>query len=129
MNPGMSFISYNDKSNFNFNTLALCQDGDVRLAGGSYNNIGRIDLCINGTWGTICSNTFDNKDASVVCRQLGYSSYGKLHQSFHPFVFIWLQFSCYFIFKYKFLSLNCSNKTSIFHLLLYNFFSCCHDYN
>ena len=59
----------------------------MRIAGGSYNNVGRIDLCVNRTWGTVCSNSFDSKDASVVCRQLGYSSYGKLLQIFHPFCF------------------------------------------
>ena len=73
-----TYVIYIDKSNFIFDSLALCQDGDIRLAGGSYNNVGRIDLCVSGTWGTICGNNFDSKDASVVCRQLGYSPYGKL---------------------------------------------------
>ena len=82
-----TYVIYNDKSNFIFDTLALCQNGDIRLAGDSYNNVGRIDLCVNGTWGTICGNGFDSKDASVVCRQLGYSHYGKLLQIFHPFCF------------------------------------------
>ena len=77
------YAIYNDKFNFIFDILALCQDGDIRLAGGSYNNVGRVDLCVRGTWGTICSNSFDNKDASVVCRQLGYSSYGKSIFIFH----------------------------------------------
>ena len=82
-----TYVIYIDKTNIICDTLALCQDGDIRLAGGSYNNVGRIDLCVRGTWGTICSNSFDNKDASVVCRQLGYSSYGKLLLIFYLLYF------------------------------------------
>ena len=37
---------------------------------------GRIELCINGTWGTICNDFWDNEDASVLCGELGYSPYG-----------------------------------------------------
>ena len=54
-----------------------CKHGDVRLAGSSYSTIGRLELCLNGTWGTICSISFDDKDATVVCKQLGYSPYGE----------------------------------------------------
>ena len=77
-----TYVKYNGKTNIIFDTLELCQDGDVQLADGSYNNVGRIDLCVNGIWGTICSNSFDNKDASIVCRQLGYSSFGKVYHIF-----------------------------------------------
>ena len=58
-------------------SVVKCKHGDIRLAGTSYNTIGRVELCLNGTWGTICSNGFDDKDASVICKQLGYSPYGE----------------------------------------------------
>lgn len=52
-----------------------CTNGDVRLVE-RYIRSGRIEVCDNNSWGTICSNSWDDIDASVACNQLGYSLYG-----------------------------------------------------
>ena len=57
--------------------LAFCKNGSIQLQGGTQTQ-GRVEVCVNGTWGTVCSDFWDNADASVVCIQLGYSQYGML---------------------------------------------------
>ena len=52
-------------------------NGDVRLVGGSVVDEGRVELCLNNAWGTICDDGFDERDANVICRQLGYPDQGK----------------------------------------------------
>ena len=53
-----------------------CTYGDVRLVGGSNPFEGRVEVCINNTWGTVCDDYWDNTDATVVCRQMGYAHAG-----------------------------------------------------
>ena len=37
---------------------------------------GRVEICFNETWGSICDNFWSSNDANVVCNQLGFSRFG-----------------------------------------------------
>ena len=53
-----------------------CITGEVRLVDGANALEGRLELCISGTWGTVCNDGFDREAAMVVCRQLGVQESG-----------------------------------------------------
>lgn len=59
-----------------FLLAAPCNQGDVRLVGGSDQYEGRVEVCNSNSWGTVCDDSWGTNDATVVCRQLEYSTEG-----------------------------------------------------
>ena len=60
----------------------------MRLVGGSADYEGRLEICVNNVWGTVCYgnsrysygyNYWQQRDGQVVCRQLGYQELGEIY--------------------------------------------------
>ena len=60
---------------FNFLLVASgsYKEGDARLAGGAVDREGRVEIFLEGQWGTLNSEEWDKNDAQVVCKQLKFS--------------------------------------------------------
>jgi deleted-in-malignant-brain-tumors protein 1 len=54
-----------------------CNRGDIRLRGGANSLTGRVEICNNNIWGTVCDDFWGTPDATVVCRQLEFSTTGE----------------------------------------------------
>ena len=57
--------------------LSGCIEGNIRLTDGANSTEGRVEICLNSEWGTVCDQMWSITDARVVCRQLGIANTGK----------------------------------------------------
>ena len=63
-------FDFNLQTDENFGSLGL-----VSATGVTSTGQGRLEINLNGRWGTICDDDFGASDARMACKQLGYSSF------------------------------------------------------
>ena len=71
------FLAYSNWCPFYIAHRNVCTHGQVRLGNGWSDREGRVEICVDGTWGTVCGDGWGYNEARVVCRQLGFSTLGE----------------------------------------------------
>ena len=55
----------------------VCEDWDIRLTNGAIESEGRVEVCFDNDYGAVCDDFWDELEAGVVCRHLGYEGTGE----------------------------------------------------
>ena len=69
-------VSYNNSSVYRAVTVfyfpqAQCANGELSLVDGFSDYEGRLEMCYNNVWGTICDDYWTQSSTNVACRKLG----------------------------------------------------------
>lgn len=90
-----------------------CTNGDIRLVDGSNELEGRVELCYDNQWGTVCYNSYWTPNfANLVCGQLGFSSRGTTKWLLHHTVITLCQ-SVHIVLT----SINCIKRNEVADLI------------
>ena len=54
--------------------------------GGKTTREGRVEICFNNIWGSVCDDGWDTRDAAVACRQLGFQAVGEIPINNHTYI-------------------------------------------
>ena len=49
-----------------------CEEQSMKLEDGGAATEGRLEVCVEGIWGTVCELNYDKVEARITCRQLGF---------------------------------------------------------
>ena len=75
--------------------------------GGATPNEGRVEICLDNHWGTLCDNGWDISDATVVCRQLGFDTNG---------TYMYLHVHTMYMYMYTFVHVHVPAESNTQHL-------------
>ena len=75
-------------------SVPLCNETEVRLLDGETPDQGRVQICLHGVWGSVCDDSWDVNDATVVCQQLEYNG-SELSELFNSIAFFIYSCSIY----------------------------------
>lgn len=62
-----------------FTFLGVCEEGSARLTGGLAAREGWVEVCHDETWQSVCDEGWNDVQAEVVCRELGFPSLGQAY--------------------------------------------------
>ena len=92
------------QTNYHKHALTVrCRDGDVELVSTNVKRAGVIRFCVDGLWGTVCGGEQNPFFASVACRQLGYSQYGKHLNCYFTYFSLQYDWCRYLIYRHLYL--------------------------